>query len=613
MMIPFQRVNEPCRRFKGTGICLTSSECPVAAAINVRRDRSTSIIICGLLYNRLCAQGKVVLNEAKEMTQIEEAAFPRLTTAELALIEPLATARDYADGETIFRVGQADIDLYIVESGGIEIRNPTAGDRVIVVHEPGQFSGDIELLTGRPVIVTAVARGATRVLCVPNSHLRSLLNRVPGFGEKLITALTRRRELLSRLGTLGLRVVGPGRCRDTNTVREFLYKNFVPFTWFDPDTEEGQKVLTALGSPRKMPAIECGSGRVLLNPSLQELAREAGIWKHCPSQNVDFVIVGAGPAGIAAAVYASSEGVSTLVLDRLGPGGQAGGSSRIENFIGFPAGLSGADLSTRGVLQMLKFGAQLVAPVAVERLTPARSPDDLHVLQLDCGAAIRCRVVLLALGVHWRRLEATGADRFTGAGIYYACTTVEADLYDGTDVAVVGGGNSAGQAAMFLAECCPTRKVHLLVRHTLGPSMSEYLTSRIRATANVVIHEHTEIDAVHGNRRIEEISLKSSPNEAPRRLPCSAVFVFIGAEPTAQWLPPEIARDADGYLLTGTDVVRSGLWPRTDRDLCPLETTVPGVLAAGDIRAGSTKRVGFAVGDGSLAVTCAHRLLSISR
>ncbi len=286
----------------------------------------------------------------------DEVAFPQLTSAELALVKPLATPCDYADGETIFRAGQAEIDLYVIESGQMEIRNPTGGDDLIVTHGPGQFSGDIDLLTGRPVIVKAVARGATRVLRVPNSHLRTLLNRVPSLGEKLIAALTRRRELLSNMGTVGLRVVGPRHCRETNTVREFLYKNFVPFTWLDTDTAAGQDLLTALGSPQKTPVIECAGGRVLVNPSLQELASEAGIWRHCPSQEADFAIIGAGPAGIAAAVYASSEGLSTLVLDKLGPGGQAGDSSRIENFIGFPAGLSGADLATRGVLQMLKFG-----------------------------------------------------------------------------------------------------------------------------------------------------------------------------------------------------------------------------------------------------------------
>jgi thioredoxin reductase (NADPH) len=547
------------------------------------------------------------------MAQTEEVAFPRLTEAEVALVRPLARTCDYEDGQTVFHAGQADIDLFVVVSGKIEIQNPTDGHQVIVVHDPGQFSGDIDVLTGRPVIVTAVARGATRLLCVPGNHLRALLNRVPSLGEKLMTAFTRRRELLSRSGTLGLRVVGPGRCRDTSMVREFLYKNFVPFTWFDTETEEGKLAQAALGSPQKTPAIECGDGKVLLNPSLQELAREAGIWRHCPSQDVDLAIVGAGPAGIAAAVYAASEGISTLMLDRLGPGGQAGGSSRIENFIGFPAGLSGADLATRGVLQMLKFGARMVAPVEVEKLTPAPSRDGLHTLELDCGAKIHCRVLLLALGVRWRRLEADAADRFAGAGIYYACTTVEADLYDNEDVAVVGGGNSAGQAVMFLAECCPTRTVHLLIRRTLGPGMSEYLTQRIRAATNVVVREQTEIAAVEGRRHVEAIVLRNNQAQDDRRVPCSAVFVFIGAEPAADWLPKEIAHDANGYLLTGTDVVRSGQWPRTDRDPCPLETTVPGILAAGDIRSGSTKRVGFAVGDGSLAVTCAHRLLSIAR
>jgi thioredoxin reductase (NADPH) len=545
--------------------------------------------------------------------QTETVAFPQLTNAELAVVRPLATSRDYSDGQIVFKAGQPDIDLYIVESGAIEIQNPVDGHRVIVVHDVGQFSGDIDLLTRRPVMVTGVARGKTRVLCIAGEHLRALLNRVPSLGEKLITAFTRRRELLSQMGTVGMRVVGPGKCRDTNTVREFLYKNFVPFRWFDTESDEGKRVFAALGSPRKTPAIECGNGRVLLNPTLQQLAVEAGIWRHCPTQETDLAIVGAGPAGIAAAVYASSEGLSTLMLDRLGPGGQAGASSRIENFIGFPAGLSGADLASRGVLQMLKFGARIVAPVAVQKLTPAKSPDGFHILSLDCGAEIRCRVLLLALGVRWRQLEAAGADRFAGQGIYYACTTVEADLFDGSDVAVVGGGNSAGQAVMFLAECCPTRTVHLLVRRSLGPGMSEYLTQRIRAAANVKVHERTQVEAIHGNRRMETITLRNNATKEQRDVPCSALFVFIGAEPAAEWLPAEIARDSNGYLLTGTDVVRSGRWPRKDRDPCPLETTVPGVLAAGDIRAGSTKRVGFAVGDGSLAVTCAHRLLSIAR
>ena len=492
---------------------------------------------CELSANNM---GSTFARKAMSDIPIPEVAFPNLTKAEMALVKPMATARTFADGETVFKAGQAEIDLVIVESGRIEIQNPLDGHKVIVVHEPGQFSGDIDLLTGRPVIVTAVgARRNANFVCTHDSHLReALLNRVPSLGEKMIVAFTRRRELLMMNGVVGLRVVGPARCRGTNMVREFLYKNFVPFTWFDPEKEDGRQLLATLGNSKSMPVVECGNGRVLVNPTLQLLATEAGVWRHCPSQDIDFAIIGAGPAGIAAAVYAASEGLSTLMLDRLGPGGQAGGSSRIENFIGFPAGLSGMELATRGVLQMLKFGARVVAPVNVEKLVPAKSADDMHVLTLSCGAEIRCRVVLLALGVHWRRLEAAGAERFTGAGIYYACTTVEADIYDNNDVAVVGAGNSAGPAVMFLAECCRSRTVHLFIRRELGPGMSEYLSSRVRTAANVVIHEHSEIESVCGNQRMEQIDVRNNATQTVSRVPCAAVFLFIAAG-TGRRLTPQ--------------------------------------------------------------------------
>jgi thioredoxin reductase (NADPH) len=242
----------------------------------------------------------------------------------------------------------------------------------------------------------------------------------------------------------------------------------------------------------------------------------------------------------------------------------------------------------------------------VERIEPAPRLEDGHVLHLDCGTELRARTVLIASGVRLRQLEAEEADRFESAGIHYACTSVEAVLYDSQDVAVVGGGNSAGQAAMFLAECCHTRNVHLLIRSRLGPAMSDYLVTRIRATPNIVVHEGEAIVSVQGERRVEHIRLRSG-----QTLPLSAVFVFIGAEPGNDWLPDAIERDNLGYILTGIDALKSGRWPLKDRDPCPLETTVPGILAAGDIRAGSTKRVGFAVGDGSLAVTCVHKLTAI--
>jgi thioredoxin reductase (NADPH) len=546
-------------------------------------------------------------------------AFPRLADEDLAALSPHAVCEWYDDGDYIFRAGHRAVDLFVVESGAIDIRNPADGDKLVVTHLPGEFAGDIDLLTGRPVIVSAVARGRTHVLRVPNANIRELLNRIPRLGETLLTAFQTRRELLSRGGVLGLKVVGPGDCRDTNVVREFLYKNFVPFTWYDPATPKGRTELARLGNPRKTPVVECSSGDVLINPSLRELAQGAGVWKECPSEPVELAVVGAGPSGLAAAVYAASEGISTLVLDALGPGGQAGGSSKIENFIGFPAGLSGTELATRGVIQMLKFGAHMAAPFSVDRLEPGRR-GQWHILHMDCGAQIRARVVLVASGVRWRKLDVPGAAKFERAGIYYACTSVEALLHQNCDVAVVGAGNSAGQAATFLAECCPDRRVHMLIRRKLGPGMSEYLANRIRSIRNITVHEGVETAAVRGDRHVDAVQLKPSTVEgndamrqaAPRELAVNAIFVFIGAEPGAPWLPDAVARDNLGYILTGPDAKNSGRWPVPDREPCPLETTIPGVLAAGDIRAGSTKRVGFAVGDGSLAVTCCHKLKTIN-
>lgn len=546
-------------------------------------------------------------------------AFPRLDAHDLMILKPMSEIVSFSDGQTIFRAGDVDLDLFVVETGGIKILNPSDDNRHIVTHGPGQFAGDIDLLTHRPVIVTGVAYGETKLLRVPTTRLHEILSKVPNLAEKLLIAIQERRRLLMATGVLGLKVVGPGKCRDTMLVREFLSKNFVPFTWYDSTSEQGQKLINGWGAQKKLPVIECSDGKLLINPELRELAQNIGVWRHCPTDKTDLAIVGAGPAGMTAAVYAASEGLSTVVFDSLGPGGQAGGSSKIENFIGFPSGLSGTDLATRSVIQMLKFGAKMVAPVSVMRIEPAATPDDFHALHLDCGNILLARAVLIAGGVHWRKLEVPGAERYESAGIHYACTTVEAILYDKQDLAVVGAGNSAGQAAMFLAECCYDRTVHLLVRRKLGPDMSDYLVSRIRAAPNIVIHEGVEIAAVNGDQQLKSVTLRAfNPNRTESQdegssetIPISAIFVFIGADPGCYWLPETLKRDSLGYIMTGIDALQSGHWPLKDREPCPLETTVPGILAAGDIRRGSTKRVGFAVGDGSLAVTCVHKLIDI--
>src|SRR2546426_11022061 len=348
----------------------------------------------------------------------ESIAFPHLTPRDLEQLRPFGTPCSYEDGQVIFSAGEDAIDLFVVESGAMEILNPAQDNRSVVTHGPGQFSGDIDLLTRRPPLVTGVARGRTQLTRVSGVRIREVLNKVPHFGEILLAAALERRRLLLETGAVGLKVVGPGKCRDTMLVREFLFTNFVPFIWYDSVSEEGQRLMTSWGMPTRSPVIEFGNGRRLVNPTLREVALTAGVWRDCPSDLVDLVIVGAGPAGPAAAVYAASEGVSTVVLDRLGPGGQAGSSSKIENFIGFPSGLSGSDLASRNVLQMLKFGAKMAAPVAVERIEPKATADDFHVLHLDCGTLLRARIALVAAGINWRKLDAEGGERFESAGVH---------------------------------------------------------------------------------------------------------------------------------------------------------------------------------------------------
>jgi thioredoxin reductase (NADPH) len=357
-----------------------------------------------------------------------------------------------------------------------------------------------------------------------------------------------------------------------------------------------------------LPAVRCADASVLKKPTLRRLAGCAGLRRTCPDRIFDLAIVGAGPAGMTAGVYAASEGLSTVLIDALGPGGQAAGSSLIENFIGFPSGLSGQELATRGTLQLLKFGATLLTPVRATGLrTGPHGGEEHHELTTDGEEVVRARAVLCAAGVRWRRLEAPGARKFERAGIYYAATSVEARVCAGRAVAVVGAGNSAGQAAMFLSEC--SCAVHMIIRKpVLGDGMSDYLSGRIRANDRIKLHAGAEVTRVLGDETLTGVEITAAATGEKETLDCEAMFVFIGAEPHAEWLPPEAARDEDGYLLVGPDAQDAGKWP-LERRPQPLETSVPRLLAAGDVRSGATKRVAFAVGDAALAVTCCHRLL----
>jgi len=535
-------------------------------------------------------------------------AFPKLSETEIEWLASLAEKCSFEDGETIFSAGQRGLPLYVVESGGIEIVDESQAEpKSIVVHGPREFSGDVSLLTDRPALISAYAKGAVQAFRVNQCVLRRVLQELPDLSDKLLEAFQTRRVLLERSGFVGVRVLGHLGDSDVTVIREFFDKNKVPHTWIDVDEPAGKAAMESLEvSPDQLPFVACNRGTRSPRPTVTRLAECLGLKRQIRTEPYDLVIVGAGPAGLAAAVYGASEGLSTIVLDRFGPGGQAGTSSKIENYMGFPAGLTGADLANRGYLQALKFGAELVAPVDVRSMT---SEDRLHRLVLDDGQIVSGRTVLIATGATYQRLPIPECERWDGVGVFYSCTSVHARSCRDGRAAVVGGGNSAGQAVMFLAD--HSAGATLLLRGgDLRKSMSDYLARRIERHDKIEVIHHVEVQAVEGDRTLTGLRLRDVRDGNSRHLECPAVFVFIGAQPRTGWLPPSIAVDFKGFILTGADAAQSDRWPLKDREPCTVETTCPGVFAAGDVRSNTTKRVAFAVGDGALAVTCAHRVLA---
>ncbi|WP_205679070.1 FAD-dependent oxidoreductase [Aquisphaera insulae] len=539
---------------------------------------------------------------------VDHLAFPELTDSEMESLAKMAKVCTFRDGEPVFEAGRRGVPLYVVDSGHIEIVDEsTPVSKSVVIHGPRSFTGDVSLLTDRPAIISAYARGETRAYCVSQQDLRKVIQQIPELSDKLLEAFQMRRYLLERSGFVGTRVIGRVDDPDLTQIREFFDKNKIPHTWIDADTSDGQSAMKDLEiDDTHLPFVACNRGTRSPRPTVTRLAECLGLKRPIRTEPFDLVIVGAGPAGLAAAVYGASEGLSTLLLDRFGPGGQASTSSRIENYMGFPAGLTGADLANRGYLQALKFGAELVAPVEVRSMS---CEDKIHKLVLDDGQVVSGRSVLIATGASYQRLPIDGCERWDGAGVYYSCTSVHARSCKEGRAVVVGGGNSAGQAAMFLAE--HTAGVSLLLRGgDLRKSMSDYLARRIESHPKIEVLRHVEIAAIDGQSRLNGVTVSGSKDGSRRTVECNGVFVFIGARPRTEWLPRDVAVDSKGFILTGADAAKSDRWPLSHREPCIVETTCPGVFAAGDVRSNTTKRVAFAVGDGALAVTCAHRVLA---
>lgn len=534
-------------------------------------------------------------------------AFPDLTADEMACLEQLGQVRQFADGEALFSNGDRDFSFFAIKSGAVAIVDNTAGkNRTVGVHKAGAFTGDVAMLTGRPAVISAIAEGECEAIEITACKVRQMLGEIPQLSDKLLEAFQIRRQLLEDSEFLGIRIIGAADSKETLQLREFFYKNKVPHTFQDIAEATGKESLAEFdATPDETPIIAC-SEHVVKQPSLGKVAECLGISRQIQSDLYDTLIVGAGPAGLAAAVYGASEGLKTLVVDGMGPGGQAGQSSKIENYMGFPSGLSGADLANRGYLQALKFGAEFTAPVMVRSMSCA--DDGCHEVTLCTGQTVRTKTVLVATGASYRRLPIDNCEQLEGMGVYYSATSVEARMCRDATAIVVGGGNSAGQAAMFLAQ--HAKHVKIMIRgDNLRKSMSDYLARRIEKHKNIELCTHSEVEELHGEGRLDRVVVRNNQTNKTESIPCPAIFIFVGAKPHTEWLPDSVALDENGFILTGPTIQNCEMWP-LDRTPCELETTCPGVFAAGDVRSGTTKRCAFAAGDGALGITCVHQYLS---
>jgi thioredoxin reductase (NADPH) len=543
-----------------------------------------------------------------EQTARSEVAFPRLSETQITTLAQVATRRRYRDGEALFEAGGQHNAFFVVLSGAVEIIDSSGSEpRTVAVHKAGEFTGDIDLLSRRRPVVTAMARGDTTVLEIAPAAIRQIIAERPAIGEVILNAFIARRAELLDSGFQGVRVMGSGRSRDTYRLVEFLTRNQVPVTWVDTDDDPGLgELLQHFGiGAQELPAVACNGQPLLRNPSTSALAEAVGVKRPIGTQVYDLVIIGAGPAGLAAAVYGASEGLTTLVLDSTAPGGQAGASMKIENYLGFPTGITGAELTGRATLHAQKYDARISTPSSATGLERDGSRLVVHV---DDGAAATARCVLIATGANYRRLDVPGRERFEGLGVYYAATPTELSACGNDQVVVVGAGNSAGQAAVFLAE--HTARTLMLVREDdLRSSMSSYLAERIEEADNIEVRYHTEIRRMDGDERLERIEAEDTRTGDRYTITTPAVFTFIGVLPCSGWLPEQIETDRRGFIRTGRAAGSSPHWT-LDRRPFLLETSQPGVFAAGDVRLGSVKRVASAVGEGAMAVTFVHEYLS---
>jgi thioredoxin reductase (NADPH) len=537
-------------------------------------------------------------------------AFPQLSESQVAALVARGERRKTRAGDVLYREGERDYDFVVILEGMVAVVEAygSTDEQVVGVHGRRRFLGEISLLTGQAAFVTAVVIEPGEVVTVPVEQLRAIALEDTGLGDMILRAYLLRRSILIEVG-VGFRILGSCYSPDTRRLREFAARNRLPHRFIDLDQDEGaEALLDQLGlRPEETPVVIWGHDCVFRNPSNAELARAIGLPSaETRDETHDLLIVGAGPAGMAAAVYGASEGLTTMLLDGVAAGGQASLSSRIENYLGFPSGVSGSELAERAVLQAEKFRAELHIPAECVEL---RQEDDFHFVRLSDGSKVKGRALVIATGVHYRRLPVPEISRFEATSVYYAATLVEAHVCVGAPVLVVGGGNSAGQAAIFLST--RASKVTMVVRDPdLHKSMSRYLVDRIERTPSIEIRVNSEVRRLEGGNVLERAEVEDRRTGEREWLDARALFVFIGAEPHTGWLGGALGLDDHGFILAGPEAVepvrhRDG----SHRPALLFETTRPGVFAVGDVRSGSVKRVASAVGEGSMVVRLIHQYL----
>ena len=538
--------------------------------------------------------------------------FPRLTEAQIDELAERGEILTLSPGDVLFEQAQRDTPFFVVLSGAIDVidRQPD-GDHYFTQCQPGTFAADISMFTGEPTLARGVIAEESSILVLPPDELRAIVASSTELGDLLLRTMITRREWLKGQGYGYELLIGRRRSGEAFAIRELLERNLVPFSWHDIDTDdESRALLERLGIGLEECPVLVRTHNVLRSPTVTQVADELGLRVHVDGRTFDVVVLGAGPAGLATAVYASSEGLTTLVIERFAPGGQAGTSARIENYLGFPTGLSGSELTQRATLQARKFGAVISSAHQSSVCAPILV-DGLRELVLGDGQQVGARCLVLAVGADYRRLPAEGAEQFQGLGLYHAATHLDALQASGEDVVVVGGGNSAGQAVVNLASYA--RHIYLVVRRSLSATMSSYLIDRIDAAENVEVLEGYEVKALRGEEELEEATIVSR-DQGERRLRIAAVFAMIGALPRTEDVVGLVGLDDKGFIVTGEGARDHPAFAehRVGDDAQPMmmETTRPGIFAIGDVRSGSTKRVASAVGDGALVVRSIHEALA---